>query len=108
MRSILRLLLPALAGLGVADAFAEPLHPGEAPYRRICFSCHDHGVNLLAALGAPRLGDRRAWESRIGAGVDGLYGRIVVVRQGNFLMPTADLTADEIKAAIGFMLDQAR
>lgn len=105
---IFRLLLPALAGLGAADAFAEPLHPGEAPYRRICFSCHDPGVKLLASLGAPRLGDRRAWESRLGAGVDGLYSRIVVIRSGNFLMPTADLTPDEIKAAIGFMLDEAR
>lgn len=105
---LFQLLLLALAGWGVADGFAKPLHPGETPYRRICFSCHDPGVNLLASLGAPRLGDRRAWESRVGAGVDGLYGRIVVKRSGDFLMPTADLTADEIKAAIGFMLDEAR
>lgn len=105
---LFRLLLPALAGLGVGDGFAQALHPGETPYRRICFSCHDPGANLLASLGAPRLGDRRAWETRIGAGVDGLYSRIMVRRSGNFLMPTADLTTDEIKAAISFMLDEAR
>lgn len=108
MRPIFRLLMPALAGLVVSEGIANTPLPGEAPYRRVCFVCHDRGITILPSLGAPRLGDRIAWETRIRLGVDGLYRRLVVARPDGFQMPMADLTEDEIKAAIGFMLDKAR
>jgi cytochrome c5 len=97
------LVLAALA----APAAAEHTHPGEVHYRRICFICHDRGVQISASLGAPRLGDRRAWEARARRGVDALFWSVVHRKaDGGFQMPTADLTHPEIRAAIEFMVAQ--
>jgi cytochrome c5 len=85
--------------------FAADPHPGEQVYRRICFVCHDRGSVLTAAAGAPRLGNVRAWESRRGRGVDGLFASITRPVPGKFVMPRIDLTDDELRLAIGYMLD---
>jgi cytochrome c5 len=88
-----------------APALAADLHPGEPVYRRICFVCHDRGSVLTAATGAPRLGNVRAWESRRGRGVEGLFTSITTQVPGKFVMPRIDLTDDELRLAIGYMLD---
>ena len=90
--------LPALA--------TEP-HPGEPVYRRICFVCHDRGSVLTAAAGAPRLGNVRAWESRRTRGVEGLFVSITTQVPGKFVMPRIDLTDNELRLAIAYMLDAA-
>ena len=95
---LLALVLPAHA--------ADP-HPGEAVYRRICFVCHDRGSVLTAAAGAPRLGNVRAWESRRNRGVEGLFVSITTQVPGKFVMPRIDLTDDELRLAIGYMVDAA-
>ena len=76
---------------------------GEKVYRSACFACHLSGV-----AGAPKLDDQAAWEPRLGQGMTGL---LQSVTNGKGAMPPkggfAHLTVDEIRNAIGFMLNQA-
>ena len=55
------LMLAAM--LGCSPATDEPEHPGKAVYLRYCFSCHQAGI-----AGAPKLGDREAWQPRLAQG----------------------------------------
>lgn len=74
---------------------------GEQVVRVQCGRCHETGVN-----GAPPIGDREAWVERIAraGGVDAL---VRVAIHGHGPMPArgglADLTDEEIRAAILFM-----
>lgn len=74
---------------------------GEQVVRMQCGECHEAGVD-----GAPRIGDREAWVERIAraGSVDAL---VRVAIHGHGPMPArgglADLTDEEIRAAILFM-----
>lgn len=69
----------------------------------VCAGCHASGV-----LDAPKLGDKAAWEPRVAAGVETLYGHAI---NGLNNMPArggaADLSDEQIKAAVGIMLQDA-
>lgn len=82
-------------------------HPGAALYRRICVACHDPGSNFSASRGAPRLGNLEAWESRRRKGVNVLAESVLNPQDGQMIMPRADLTDDEVRSVIAFMLQQA-
>ena len=86
------------AATGAIDVAA-----GEAVYQSACFACHLTGV-----AEAPKLDDPAAWEPRLGQGMAGL---LQSVTDGKGAMPPkggfAHLTEDELRNAIGFMLDQA-
>jgi cytochrome c5 len=75
---------------------------GDQVVAQVCSACHGSGV-----LGAPKIGDKAAWSPRTTAagGVDGLA---TVAEKGLNSMPPrggrADLSDDEIKAAIQVML----
>ena len=76
---------------------------GEAVYQSACFACHLSGV-----ADAPKLDDPAAWEPRLGQGMEGLVQSVV---NGKGAMPPkggfANLTEDELRNAVGFMLDKA-
>ena len=86
------------AATGAIDVAA-----GEAVYQSACFACHLTGV-----AEAPKLDDPAAWEPRLGQGMAGLLRSVT---DGKGAMPPkggfAHLTEDELRNAIGFMLDQA-
>lgn len=44
-----------------------PARSGEVVFKAVCSACHNTGVS-----GAPKFGDKDAWEARIDKGVDGL------------------------------------
>lgn len=77
---------------------------GEKVYKGLCMSCHDTGV-----AGSPKLGDKTAWEPRIATGMDALYESAL---KGKNAMPAkggnAALTDDEVKAAVDYMVAQAK
>ena len=73
---------------------------GKKAYESGCNACHGTGV-----AGAPKLGDKAAWESRLKAGKDALYASAV---KGKGAMPPKAgqpaLTEAEIKAGVEFMI----
>jgi cytochrome c5 len=73
---------------------------GEALYKQACAVCHVAGV-----AGAPKLGDKAAWASRVGAGVDGLTASVI---KGKGAMPPrggAGAASDaDIRASVEYML----
>ncbi len=75
---------------------------GEATYNSACFSCHAAGI-----AGAPKLGDQDQWTARLAQGNDVLYehsikGFNAMPPKGGFM----NLSDDQVRAAVDFMLEQ--
>ncbi|MFT3848428.1 MAG: c-type cytochrome [Propionivibrio sp.] len=77
---------------------------GEAVYNTICQACHAAGV-----AGAPKTGDKAAWAPRIATGIEAL---LKSATNGKNAMPArggaADLTDDELKAAVDYLIEKAK
>jgi cytochrome c5 len=77
----------------------------EGRYNSTCGTCH-----AMGAAGAPKLGDKAAWEPRLAKGMDALY------QSGIVGMPPAmpakglcmDCTDDEIRAIVDYMVNSVR
>jgi len=86
-----------------ATASAGDLAKGEQVFNANCVSCHGAGV-----MGAPKLGDKAAWEPRIAKGKDTVYTNAL---NGVKLMPpkggNASLKDEDVKAAVDFMMSKA-
>mgnify|MGYP001547420984 CR=1 FL=1 len=89
----------------LAMAAAKPkreAYSGEQVVSKVCGACHGSGM-----LGAPKIGDHGDWNKRKSA-EGGLDGLVKVAIHGKGQMPArggdADLTDDEIKAAVEQML----
>jgi len=85
----------AIGGAAVARSGAEV-------YQAACLACHATG-----AAGAPKTGDKAAWEPRVALGMDVLMASVV---NGKGAMPprggNPSLTDEEIGKAIDYMLDE--
>ena len=86
-----------------ATTGAVDLAAGEQIYQSACFACHMTGV-----AEAPKLDDPAAWEPRLAQGMAGLIqssidGKGAMPPKGGF----AHLTEDDLRNAIGYMLDKA-
>lgn len=88
-----------MAALGNAAAA-----DGKAVYDKTCVACHASGV-----ANAPKFGDKAAWAPRIATGRDGL---VASVTKGKGAMPpkagAANLSDDDIKAAVDYMVGAAK
>ena len=69
---------------------------GKAVYDRACGACHAKGV-----LGAPKLGDKEKWAA---LGKSGPAKLADAVAKGKGKMPAQKLPAEDIKAAVQYML----
>ena len=89
-------LMIAASGTAMAD--------GAATYKEACQACHAAG-----AAGAPKLDDKAAWAPRIAQGNDALYTSVL---KGKGAMPPkggrVDLSDDVVKAAVDYMVSQAK
>ncbi len=77
------------------------LKTGEQVYQAQCVACHGAGV-----AGAPKLGDKAAWEPRIGAGYEAL---LAAALKGKGAMPPqggGEHSDVEIGRAVAFMANQ--
>lgn len=78
--------------------------PGEKIVTQVCAACHASGL-----MQSPKLGNAGDWAPRIEKGIETLYTNAL---QGFNLMPAkggrADLSDDDIKAAVDYMLQQAQ
>ena len=77
---------------------------GETIYNSICKACHDTGV-----AGAPKTGDKAAWAPRLATGAAAL---LKSATNGKNAMPArggaADLTDDELKAAVEYLIEKSK
>jgi cytochrome c5 len=89
-------LMMTASGAAIAD--------GAATYQKACVACH-----MTGAAGAPKLEDKAAWTPRLAQGTDVLYNSVL---KGKGAMPPkggqAQLSDDEIKAAVDYMIAQTK
>lgn len=87
----------------VAKTDGKP-RDGETIYNTVCTACHAGGL-----AGAPKTGDKAAWAPRIAAGMETLLKNAT---NGKNAMPArggaADLSDDELKAAVEFLVGKAK
>ena len=90
--------VPVASAAGAGD-----LVKGEQIYTSTCLACHGAGV-----LGAPKFGDKAAWEPRIALGIDTLHTNSI---NGIRMMPpkggNATLKDEDVKAAVDYMISKA-
>ena len=99
--------LEGIAAAAVAPAAASSgPRDGETVFKGACFACHDTG-----AAGAPKRGDKAAWEPRIAQGFDTLRKHAIEGFTGKAgMMPARGTCAacsdEEIENAIHYMIDK--
>jgi cytochrome c5 len=90
--------------LEAAPVVASGPMSAEQVYNTACLACHSTGV-----AGAPKTGDLAAWAPRIAQGEEVLFEHATKGFKG---MPprggSSQLSDDEVKAAIGFMLAKSQ
>ncbi|QSR71728.1 c-type cytochrome [Aeromonas jandaei] len=100
--------LEGIAGAGAAPAAAASSGPrdGETVFKGACFACHDTG-----AAGAPKRGDKAAWEPRIAQGIETLKKHAIggFTGKSGMMPPRGTCTTcsdEEIENAIHYMIDK--
>lgn len=90
-------------GAAGAQAAAAPAAPrsGKEVVTAHCFACHGTG-----AAGAPKIGDKAAWQPRAAQGIETLLKS--AINGKNAMPPRGGSTAsdDELKGAIEYMLKE--
>ena len=116
IRPVGRVLLMGDAELAAAAAAAvaaptpvATVMTGPQVYNAACIVCHQPP----GTGGAPPVGDVAAWQPRIAQGMDTLYMHALQGYQGEkgFMPPKGgrvDLSDDEIRAAVDYILEQSR
>jgi len=105
MRAIVTavVLVAGILSSGVAAAEGDAA-AGEAVYNRVCKMCHNSGM-----MGAPKLGDRKAWSARVEQGESTLTEHAIT---GIRKMPprgTCKSCSDEdIANAVAYMLSKVK
>jgi cytochrome c5 len=95
----------AVAGAVAQAPAGEPdLEKGKAIYATACFACH-----MTGAAGAPKLDDKAAWAPRIAQGMEAMVANSI---NGKGAMPPkggrADLSDEDVRAAVAYMVEELR
>ena len=90
-----------VAAVALAKTEGDAVPP--ALYTQLCQTCHAAGV-----AGAPKLGDKTAWASRVTQGIDGLTASAI---KGKGVMPPkggSNASEAEIKAVVAYMVSSVK
>lgn len=89
---------------GVVESVSSAPKSGVEVYNSTCTACHAIGV-----AGAPKLGDKAAWATRLNQGLDTVYANSLNGIRG---MPAKGgnprLSDAEVKGAVDYMLESSR
>jgi len=101
-------VLVVAAALVLVSGSVLAAKSGDKVYTEVCAVCHAAGV-----AGAPKLGDKAAWKARIAQGGDKMHEHAIKGFQGKAgFMPAkggrADLSDDEVKAGVDYMVSKAK
>ncbi|MDH5594845.1 MAG: c-type cytochrome [Gammaproteobacteria bacterium] len=105
MKKLVMAAAITMAATGTTAVLAD----GKAIYQQACFACHGTG-----AAGAPKLGDKAAWASRIKQDMATLETHAIKgfsSKPGSMMPPKGgrmDLSDDDIKAAVAYLVDQSK
>ncbi|RYV03037.1 cytochrome c5 family protein [Shewanella sp. OPT22] len=106
-------MIAVVASVFSVNAFAAK--DGKATYMQACHVCHGTGL-----AGAPKVHDQKAWKERFdkvssvpqSGGKKGMDGLVAVALKGKGAMPPKGTcvacNADDLKAAIEFMMGKAK
>ena len=100
MNALLAVYALVMAPMDAPSSIGGASRTGSQVVQQQCILCHGAGVG-----GAPKVGDRNAWNKRLAKGVDGLAQSAIA---GRGAMPPrgglADLSDAEVRAAVVHML----
>ena len=95
---------PAPAPAPAPEAEKAPVAIGAEVYQASCAACHAEGV-----AGAPKTGDKDFWSGKIAGGTDPLVQNAI---NGIGTMPAKggnpNLSDEEVRAAVEYMIEQSR
>ena len=77
---------------------AKADHPGKAGYEKSCAVCH-----ATDAMGAPEVGNKKAWEKVIGQGAETVYNHAINGKGGMPPKGGTSLDDDKIKEIVDYM-----
>ena len=97
-KTMIAAITAGLVAMGVA---VQAQAGAEDTYKAKCQACHASGV-----AGAPKMGDKAAWEPRIAAGMDAMMATVI---NGKGAMPPKgtcmDCSEDDLKAVVEYMVN---
>ena len=105
MKQLFSLILVTAISLSLSASVTADTAKGQGVYMNFCASCHASGI-----AGAPTVGDKSAWQNRIGKGTAAVVENAIKGFQGNSgFMPAkggnSALTDEEVSSAVMHMLD---
>ena len=108
MKKLLAMILVAGSSLCLTTTVVADAAKGQGVYMNFCAPCHASGV-----AGAPKVGDKVAWQERIGKGETAVIENALKGFQGNSgFMPAkggnSALTDEEVSFAVMYMLEQSK
>ena len=93
---------PDLGKVVVAAAPAAAFSP-KSTYDVSCAGCH-----ATSAVGAPVFGNAGDWKSRLSAGIETVYANAINGKGGMPARGGANLTDDQVKAVVDYILDNSK
>jgi len=108
MKKLLVLFIISAVSLCFTTISFADAAKGEGVYMNFCAACHASGI-----AGAPKVGDKAAWQERIAQGTPVLVEHALNGFQGKSgFMPAkggnSALTKEEISSAVTYMVDKSK
>jgi len=104
----LTLICLTLPSVTMADGHSSTAPSGQAVFEASCANCHDSFIGGFFS-GAPAIGDKDDWADLVPKGIDGLTGTTIAgIGEMAARGGCAECSDEEIRAAVGYILEQSQ
>lgn len=108
MKTLFFLVLPLAFSFSLTSTVIAEDIKGQGVYMNFCANCHDSGI-----AGAPKVGDKAAWQERMEKGAEAVAALAIKGFQGKTgFMPAkggnSALTDEEVTSATMYMIEQSQ